>query len=77
MASSQKKGPGADNKIHDPLDPSLSLIPEFNSGYSEKTPARAIFKVARKGKNKSVSIELATELDSTRKGDFVKPPQHQ
>jgi hypothetical protein len=77
MASSQKKGPGADNEIHDPPDPSPSPIPEFNPGYFEKTLARDIFKAARKGKNKFVSVELATELDSARKGGFVKPPQHQ
>jgi hypothetical protein len=48
-----------------PLTHPLSPIHVFNPGCSEKTPTRAIFKVARKGKNKIVSVVLADDLDST------------
>ena len=74
LAFSQKKGPGAPNEIQDPLDPSPSPIHEFNPGYSEKTPTIAIFKATRKGKNKIVSVELATELDSASKGALLSLP---
>ena len=77
LAFSLKKGSGAANEIQDPPDPSLSSIHVFNLGYSEKTPAKAIFKAARKGKNKIVSVVLPFELDSASKGGFVKPPQQQ
>jgi hypothetical protein len=74
LAFSQKKGPGAANEIQDPFDPSPSPIHEFNPSYFEKTPTRAIFKAARKGKNKIVSVELVTELDSASKRALLSLP---
>jgi hypothetical protein len=53
------------------------LIQEYKPGYFEKTPARAIFKAARKGKNKIGYVELISGLDSERKGGLFKPPQQQ
>jgi hypothetical protein len=72
-----KKGPGAANEIHVPPNPSQTPIHGYDPGYFEKTPARAIFKAARKGKNKIGSVEVISSLDSERKGGFVKPPQQQ
>jgi hypothetical protein len=46
----------------------------FKLGYFKKSPARAIFKAARKGKNKIVSIVLAYKLDSASKGAFLSLP---
>jgi hypothetical protein len=65
LASSPKKEPRAAHEIQDPPDPPPSPIHVFNPGCSEKTSTRAIFKVARKGKNKIVSVVLADDLDST------------
>jgi hypothetical protein len=52
-----------------------SLYPVFTPGFYEKTPARAMFKAARKGKNKLVSTIVAFDIETMKKGGFVKPPQ--
>jgi hypothetical protein len=49
-------------------NPSLS----FSPGSSEKIPARALFKVARKGKKKLVSTVEVAEDDSTMQGGCLK-----
>jgi hypothetical protein len=36
-----------------------------------------MFKAARKGKNKLVSIVVAAKMVSVKKGGLVKPPQNQ
>jgi hypothetical protein len=75
LVSSPKKGPGIAKEIEDPQDTPPTSSTVFNPGYTKKAPARAIFKAARKGKNKMVSVVLASDMDSTSKGGFVKPPQ--
>jgi hypothetical protein len=63
LTTPSKKGPSLNTDIilspAQTSDPSLSFAP----GSSEKTPARAIFKVARKGKNKLVSAVVVAEFD--------------
>ena len=51
LASASKKGHGATFEIEDPPE----TLPVFNLGFTKKASARAIFKAARKGKNKMVS----------------------
>ena len=71
LVSSPKKGPWKVKKIEDPPDtlPTSSLV--INPGYTNKALARAIFKVARKGKNKLVSVVLASDMDSASKGALL------
>jgi hypothetical protein len=66
----------------DPPKETSSIIPTFTPGHSEKTSARALFKVARKGKKnkkqkKLVSTVATTAFETKIKGGFVKTPQHQ
>jgi hypothetical protein len=75
LVSPPKKGLSVSIESDEPPDTTPTTTHVFTSGYFEKTPARAIFKAARKGKNKLVSVVLASELDSMNKGGFVKPPQ--
>jgi hypothetical protein len=77
LAPPLKKGPGAANEILVSPDPSQTPIQEYKPGYFEKTPARAFFKAARKGKNKIGYVKLISGLDSERKGGLLKPPQQQ
>ena len=58
-------------------NPTQSLIPVFTLGSSEKLPARSMFKVARKGKNKLISVVVDTEMISVKKGGLVKPSKNQ
>jgi hypothetical protein len=53
------------------------ITPGFNHGIFEKTPTRALFKAARKGKSKMVSAINETADSSGRNGGFAKPPQQQ
>ncbi|XP_059435249.1 uncharacterized protein LOC132168163 [Corylus avellana] len=77
LAFPSKKRPGASTtNVEHPNQPH-SQSPVFTPGSSEKLPARSIFRAARKGKNKLVSVVVAAEVDSVKKGGFVKPPQHQ
>ena len=71
LAYFPKKGPGIANEIEDPSDtpPTSSLV--FNPGYTKKAPTRAIFKAAKKGKNKMVSVVLASDLISASKGALL------
>jgi hypothetical protein len=75
LVSSPKKGLGIAKETGDPHDTPPTSSPVFNLGYRKKAPVRAIFKVARKGKNKMVLVVLASDMDSASKGGFVKPPQ--
>jgi hypothetical protein len=36
-----------------------------------------MFKAARKGKNKLVSVVVAAEVEFVENGGYTKPPQHQ
>jgi hypothetical protein len=77
LAPPTKKGPGVSVEMAEPPDQTPNITPGFNPGVCEKTPARALFKAARKGKNKMVSAVNETEDTSGRKGGFAKPPQQQ
>jgi hypothetical protein len=75
LDSPPKKGPGVAYESEDPPDTTPTTTPVINPSYSKKTSARAIYKAARKGKYKLLSVGLASEMDSEIKGGFVKPPQ--
>jgi hypothetical protein len=77
LASPPKKGPSVSIESDEPPDTTPTTTSVFILGYYEKTLAKAIFKAARKGKNKLVSIVLASEFDYKNEGGFVKPPQQQ
>jgi hypothetical protein len=73
-----KKGPGVSIvRVPPDITPLTSNILVFTPGYSKKSPTRAIFKAARKGKNKLVPIVLDSEIVSVLKGGFAKHPQQQ
>jgi hypothetical protein len=74
LASPPKKGLGVAYESDEPLDTTPTTTLVFNPGYSEKNLAKAIYKVARKGKNKLVSVSLASELDSENKGALSSHP---
>jgi hypothetical protein len=74
LVSSPKKGPGVAKEVEDPPDTPPTSSPVFNPGYTEKASARAIFKAARKGKNKMVSIVLASDMDSASNGALLSLP---
>jgi hypothetical protein len=61
----------------EPPDQTPNITPGFNLGIFEKTPARALFKAARKGKSKMVSAANETADSSERKGGCAKPLQQQ
>jgi hypothetical protein len=52
LVSPPKKGLTVSLVSLDPHEENLSLYPMFTPGFCKKTPARAMFKAARKGKNK-------------------------
>jgi hypothetical protein len=53
LALPTKKGPVVSVEMAKPLDQTPIITPGFNPGIFEKTPARALFKVARKGKKQN------------------------
>ena len=57
------------------LTPSKTSV--YKPNYSEKYPAKALFKATRKGKNKLVSIVFDPEVTPKEKEGFVKPSQQQ
>jgi hypothetical protein len=76
LVSPPKKGHGVTVESVELSDITPSKAPVFTAGYFEKSPARAMFKAARKGKtNKLVSIVLDSEATSEKKEGFFKPPQ--
>jgi hypothetical protein len=77
LVSPSKKGPGVYIVSVEPpnLTPLSFNTLVFTPGYSEISPARAIFKAARKGKNKLVQVVNDPENISEVKGGFAKPPQ--
>jgi hypothetical protein len=77
LAPPTKKGPGVSVEMAKPPYQTPNITHGFNPGFCEKTPARALFKAARKGKNKMVSAVNEIEDTSGRKGGFAKPPQQQ
>jgi hypothetical protein len=46
----------------DPHEETSSIIPTYTLGHSEKTSARALFKVARKGKKKQKNKKSLFQL---------------
>jgi hypothetical protein len=54
LVSPLKKGHGATIESDEPLDTTPSTTHVLTPGYSDKSLARAIYKDARKGKNKLV-----------------------
>jgi hypothetical protein len=77
LASPPQKGPGVSIESDEPPNTAPTTTPMFTPSYFEKSPTRAIYKAARKGKNKLVSIVIASKFEFEMKGGFVKPPQQQ
>jgi hypothetical protein len=77
LASPPQKVPGVSIESDEPPNTTPTTIPMFTPGYFKKSLARAIYKAARKGKNKLVSVVIAFEFEFEMKGGFVKPPQQQ
>ena len=77
LVSPAKKGPAASPVSVDAPKENTSIAPAFSPGLTGKAPTRALFKVARKGKNKLVSTVVATENETVKNGAFAKPPHHQ
>ena len=77
LASPPKKGLGVPMEcVETPhTTPLTSITLEFTPGSFEISPARAIFKATRKGKNKLVQMVHDPENHSIVKGGFAKPPQ--
>jgi hypothetical protein len=70
LVSPSKKGPSVSIVSVEPPDitPLTSNTHVFTTGYSEKSPTRAIFKAARKGKNKLVPMVLDSETVCVKGG---------
>jgi hypothetical protein len=74
LSTPSKKGPGSSLKLNTlsitVQEPSL----DFSTGSSEKQPARALFKAARKGKKKLVSVVVAAEDVTNLQGAALSLP---
>ena len=74
VALPSKKGPGVSVELIEPLDLAHANTLVFNPGLYKKNPAKALFKAARKGKNKLVSAVIENEATFGRNEGFAKPP---
>jgi hypothetical protein len=77
LASPSKKVSGVPPESTEPSNPTQVLIPVFTSGSFEKSPVKSLFKAARKGKNKLISVVVDTKMISVKKGGLVKPSKNQ
>jgi hypothetical protein len=76
LVSPSKKGPSVSIVSVEPPDIThlSDNTPVFTPGYFEISPARTLFKAARKGKNKLIQMGNEPKNLSVVKGGFTKPP---
>jgi hypothetical protein len=77
LASPSKRIAGAILENNETTNPTLSILPGFTPGTSEKAPARSLFKAARKCKNKVSQAVKELDLSSVKKEGFLKPSKIQ